>query len=205
LFIKATNKAMAVSMERRAGGIIPPVESFATAVKRAVVDMLVRREEEEKDCHPQPGIDLCKKPWVSSNKITWIIVGVVVGLLVVATTSVLLFFHFRRRRREKEEDMEDRSYRADYGLDDLPVAGKPRPDHEMRSQDRSPSGYGRRSRDPLQVGAEPKYPPPTQLNGHLNAFDDAASSRSGNGSSYPPSVNPAWPKRESSQLKPLEN
>lgn len=127
------------------------------------------------------------------------------GLLVVATSSVLLFFHFRRRRREKGEDMEDRFHRADYGLDELPVVGKPQPGHGMRSQDRSPSGYGRRSRDPLQVGSEPKYPPPGQINGHLSAFDDGASSRSGNGSSYPPSVNPAWPKRESSQLKAQEN
>ncbi|KAH6847676.1 hypothetical protein B0I37DRAFT_354389 [Chaetomium sp. MPI-CAGE-AT-0009] len=167
--------------------------------------MLARREGEEKDCHPQPDLDFCKKPWVSSNKVTWIIVGVVLGLFLVSTGSVVLFFHFRRRKREKGEDVEDRFHRADYGLDELPVAGKPRPDHDMRSQDRSPSGYGRRSRDPLQVGSEPKYPPPSQLNGHLSAFDDAASSKSGNGSSYPPSVNPAWPKREGSQLKPLEN
>ena len=99
----------------------------------------------------------------------------------MATSLVVLYFHFRRRKREKSEDVEDRHYRADYGLDELPVAGKPRPDQDMRSPDRSPSG--RRSRDPLQVGSEPKYPPPGQLNGHLSAFDDGASSRSGNGSS----------------------
>jgi hypothetical protein len=84
----------------------------------------------------------------------------------------------------------------------LPAAGRPRPDDDVKSHDGSPSGYGRRSRDPLQVGAEPKYPATGHLNGHLNPFDDGSSSRSGNGSPLAPTVNPAWPKRESSQLKP---
>lgn len=74
---QGNNDGMAGSTEPRAGNIAPAVDSFATTVKR-VVDMLIRREGEEKDCHPQPDIDLCKKPWVSSNKVTWIIVGVVV-------------------------------------------------------------------------------------------------------------------------------
>lgn len=74
----------------------------------------------------------------------------------------------------------------------------------IKSQDGSPNPYGRRSRDPLHAGTEPKYQPGGggQLNGHLNPFDDSSSFRSGNGSSYPPSVNPAWPKRESSQKPP---
>jgi hypothetical protein len=119
------------------------------------------------------------------------------GVLVIATLSVLLFLHFRRRKRDKREDMEDRFQRSDYGLDEISPSRKPRPDDDdMKPQDGSPHGYGRRSRDPLQVGTEPRYHP-GQSNGHLNPFDDASSFRSG--SSKPPSVNPAWPKRESSQ------
>ncbi len=117
------------------------------------------------------------------------------GVVLVATFAILIFLHLRRRKRDKREDMEDRYQRSDYGLDEMPAAGKPRPDV-------SPSGYGRRSRDPLQVGTEPKYPGGGQLNGHLNPFDDASSFKTGNGSSYPPSVDPQWPKRESSQQSP---
>jgi len=116
----------------------------------------------------------------SSTGATWIIVGVVLGVLLLATLSVLLFLHIRRQRRESREDVEDRFEAADYGLDELPGAGKksrPTSDDEMKSQDGSSSG--RRSRDPLQVGVEPKYPAQGHLNGHLNPFDDGSSSRSG--------------------------
>lgn len=121
------------------------------------------------------------------------------GVLVVATLCVLVYLHMRRRKRDKREDMEDRYQMSDYGLDEVPgrgAGGKPRPDA-------SPSGYGRRSRDPLQEGTEPKYPGGTRGNGHLDPFDDSSSSfRTGNGSSYPPSVDPRWPKRESSTQAP---
>ncbi|KAK4122052.1 hypothetical protein N657DRAFT_657534 [Parathielavia appendiculata] len=160
--------------------------SFAANIKRALVDM-VRREDE---CHPLPNVDLCEKPAISSTKVTWIIVGVCVGCLVLGTFSVLIFLHFRRKKRDKQEDMDDRFERSDYGLDEIPASRKPRPVDDMNSHDRSPQGYGRRSRDPLQVGTEPKYQP-GQLNDHLNPFDDASSFRSGKGSPKPPSANPA--------------
>jgi hypothetical protein len=57
---------MSGSTEPRAG---------AATVKRAVVNMLVRRED--KDCHPQPNVNLCNKPWAAGNEVTWIVVGVV--------------------------------------------------------------------------------------------------------------------------------
>ncbi|KAL2168051.1 hypothetical protein VTG60DRAFT_527 [Thermothelomyces hinnuleus] len=127
----------------RIGTTVTPAGTFSTSIRRAVIDMLVRREEE--DCHPEGGIDRCKKPWVSS-KVTWIVVGVLAGLIVLATVSVLLFFHFRGRRRERREDLEDRFHNADYGLDELPGGGKksrPRLDDEFSSQSESPAGYGR--------------------------------------------------------------
>ncbi|AEO59727.1 hypothetical protein MYCTH_2308215 [Thermothelomyces thermophilus ATCC 42464] len=156
----------------RIGTTVTPAGTFfSTSIRRAVVNMLVRREE---DCHPEGGIDRCKKPWVSS-KATWIVVGVLAGLIVLVTVSVLLFFHFRGRRRERHEDLEDRFHNADYGLDELPGGGKksrPRPDDGFSSsQSESPAGYGRRSRDPLQVGSEPKYPSPGHLNGRQNQFE----------------------------------
>jgi hypothetical protein len=128
-------------------------------------------------------------------------------VIVVAILTVVLILHFRRRKHDRREDLEDRFQSSDYGLDELPGARKPRvvdsPSPGIKSQDGSPNPYGRRSRDPLHAGTEPKYQPGGgQLNGHLNPFDDASSFRSGNGSSYPPSVNPAWPKRESSQKPP---
>ncbi|KAL2163265.1 hypothetical protein VTH06DRAFT_5321 [Thermothelomyces fergusii] len=153
----------------RIGTTVTPAGTFWSSAKRTVIDVLVRREE---DCHPEGGIDRCKKPWVSS-KVTWIVVGVLAGLIVLATVSVLLFFHFRGRRRERQEDLEDRFHDADYGLDELPGGGKkprPRLDDEVSSQRESSPGYGRRSREPLQVGSEPKYPPPGHLNGRQIPF-----------------------------------
>jgi hypothetical protein len=49
--------------------------SFATTVRQSFSHMLLPRED---DCHPQPGVDLCEKPSISSVQTTWIIVGVVV-------------------------------------------------------------------------------------------------------------------------------
>ncbi|KAL2260521.1 hypothetical protein VTK26DRAFT_5432 [Humicola hyalothermophila] len=184
---------MAASTEARHGTALPLAQSFATSIRRAVTDVLLRRED--KDCHPQPGVNLCEKPRISSTTITWIVVGTALGLLVVGSLSVLIFLHLRRKKRDKREDMEDRFAGLDYGLDDIPggTARKHRPDV-------SPNGYGRRSRDPLDAGAEPKYQNPGggRLNGHLNPFDDGVSERTANGSSYPPSVDQQWPKRETS-------
>lgn len=155
----------------------------AASIRRAVLGMLVSRAD---DCHPQPGVDLCEKPGISTTKVTWIIVGVALGLLVVGTILLLLFLHFRRKKQDKKEELEERFQNSDYGLDELPAGRRPRPDDEIKSNDGSPSGYGRRSRDPLQVGTEPKYQG-GQSNGHLNPFDDATSAGSGQ-----------WPKRDSS-------
>ncbi|KAL2118899.1 hypothetical protein VTJ04DRAFT_5858 [Mycothermus thermophilus] len=175
--------------------------SFATTVRQSLSHMLLPRED---DCHPQPGVDLCEKPSISSVQTTWIIVGVVVGLLLTGTGSVLLFLHFRKTKRDKREDLEDRFHRADYGLDELPPSGKPPADDDLTDAG-STGGYsssrpGRSpSRNPLQSGAEPKY---GNRNGggsstHLNPFDDASSMRSSNGSTH------AWPKREGHQPSPL--
>ncbi|KAK4155672.1 hypothetical protein C8A00DRAFT_41767 [Chaetomidium leptoderma] len=165
--------------------------TFAENIRRAVVGMLVPRADE--DCSPQKGVNFCEMPAVSSKKVTWIIVGVVVGLFVFATAGILLFLHFRRQKQDKREDLEDRYQMSDYGLDEVPAARKTRADDGLKSHDGSPNPQGRRSRDPLHAGTEPKFHP-GQLNGHLTPFDD--------GSSKAPSGNAAWPKRESSQQKP---
>jgi len=104
----------------------------------------------------------------------------------------LIYLHIRKTKRDNREDVEDRFQMSDYGLDELPASRKPRADDDGKSSDGSPAGYGRRSREPLQVGTEPKYQS-GQLNGHLNPFDDTSSLGS----------NPAWPKREGSQPSPL--
>lgn len=117
-------------------------------------------------------------------------------MLLVGVGSVLLYLHIRKTKRDKREDLEDRFQNSDYGLDEIPAGRKPRADDDDKSTggSPSPSGYGRRSRDPLQAGTEPKYNSRSgQLNGHLIPFDDGSS----NGS------NPAWPKREGSQPSPL--
>ncbi|KAK4099137.1 hypothetical protein N658DRAFT_517565 [Parathielavia hyrcaniae] len=189
---------MASITEPRGEGGGAPTGLFGANVRRALA-YLVRREEDK--CHPQPNVDLCEKPAISSTSVTWIIVGVCIGLLVVGLSAVLIFLHFRRKKRDKREDMDDRFESSDYGLDEMPASRKPRPDDSMKLHEGSPHGYGRRSRDPLQVGTEPKLQP-GQLDGHLNPFDDASSFASGQGTSKPPSANPAWPKRESSQQSP---
>jgi len=60
--------------ERWSGVAATSGGSFAHNFKRAVVGMLQRRED---DCHPQPNVNLCEKPGISSTTVTWIIVGVV--------------------------------------------------------------------------------------------------------------------------------
>ncbi|KAK4143458.1 uncharacterized protein C8A04DRAFT_37461 [Dichotomopilus funicola] len=161
--------------------------------------MAVFPKPRDKDCHPQPDVDLCARPWISSQQITWIIVGVVLGLVLVVTGSLLLYFHLRRKRREKSEDMEDRFQMADYGLDEVPAVGAGRKEGTTSSSNGSPVGFGRRSREPLQTGSEPKYPPPGHLHdSHLAPFDEL-SSQSGDKGSYPPSHNPTRSQRESSQ------
>ncbi|AEO68288.1 uncharacterized protein THITE_2145469 [Thermothielavioides terrestris NRRL 8126] len=186
-------------MEARTEAMPASVHSFATNVRRAVGTLLGR---DHKDCSPEPGINLCEKPVISSTSVTWIIVGAALGAVVLGTLAVLVFLHFRRRKRDKREDMEDRFQMSDYGLDDVPSSGKPRRDDEAKWSNDGSSGFGRRSREPLQAGTEPKYHG-GQSDGHLNPFDDAASVRSGSGSSYPPSVYAQGSKREGGRPSPL--
>ncbi|KAK4225441.1 hypothetical protein QBC38DRAFT_264639 [Podospora fimiseda] len=156
------------------------MHQVATKFKRAVAEMLSKRED-DKECSPQPGINLCEKPGISSSAITWIIVGVVIGVLVVVTLCILLFLHLRRKKRDKQEDMSDRFQMSDYGLDEVPTSKKGRQNNNPRpSPTPSPGGSPRRSRDPLQAATEPKYPA-----AHLdpNPFDE----------------NGNFPKREISQ------
>lgn len=160
--------------------------------KRAVAAFLVGREDDK--CSPQPGINLCEKPSVSTVNVTWIVVGTVLGVLAASTLGIILFFHFRRQKRDKQEDQDDRFQMSDYGLDEVPgkkSSGSARRNNDPRpSPDGSPSGYGRRSRDPLDAPREPKYTA-SQLNGHLspNPFDDAVAAGS---------QSQQWPKRDSS-------
>ncbi|KAK4160304.1 hypothetical protein QBC43DRAFT_115148 [Cladorrhinum sp. PSN259] len=153
------------------------IHQLATNFKRAVAPMLSKRED--KDCSPQPGINLCEKPSISSSTVTWIVVGCVIGALVLVTLCTLLVLHLRRRKRDKQEDMTDRFQMSDYGLDEVPTSKKARRNNNTGpSPSPSPGGSPRRSKDPLQAAMEPKYPA-----AHLNPnpFDE-----SGN-----------WPKRES--------
>ncbi|KAK3997978.1 hypothetical protein QBC44DRAFT_364176 [Cladorrhinum sp. PSN332] len=154
------------------------MHQVVTNFKRAVAEMLLKRED--KDCSPQPGINLCEKPGISSSTITWIIVGTVIGALVIVTLSILLFLHLRRKKRDKQEDMSDRFQMSDYGLDEVPSKKGRQNNNPRPSPSPSPGGSPRRSRDPLQAAMEPKYPA-----AHLNPnpFDE-----SGN-----------WPKKETSQ------
>lgn len=102
------------------------------------------------------------------------------GVLIFTTLAVLFMLHRRKMMRDKREDMDDRFQMSDYGLDDGRPSRKPRADDDMKSsQDGSPSGYGRRSRDPLHAGTEPRDNG-GQSSTHLNPFDDGAPARTGN-------------------------
>ncbi|KAL2135300.1 hypothetical protein VTI74DRAFT_9068 [Chaetomium olivicolor] len=179
-------------MEAREAAVGPSTQFVPSSIKRAIAAMLTRRDNE---CSPQPGVDLCEKPSISSTKATWIIVGAVLGALLVGTLAVLTFFHFRRQKRDKREDMEDRFQMSDYGLEETPGA-RPRRDEDVKW---AGAAGGRRSRDPLHADVEPKYHTGTggQGNGHLNPFDDATSV---SGSSVAGSAvgGGQWPRKESS-------
>ncbi|KAK4675310.1 hypothetical protein QC764_503210 [Podospora pseudoanserina] len=162
----------------------------AAKLKRAVAAMLLPREDDE--CSPQPNINLCEKPGISTAKITWIVVGSVFGALIICTLSVLAFLHRRKKKRDASEDKSDRFQAADYGLDDVPSTKRSRA-HDIDSKfspEGSPSGFGRRSRDPLDAPKEAKLSA-AQLNDHLDPFDDLDG------------TNNQWPKRDSSRGSPL--
>ncbi|KAL2266709.1 hypothetical protein VTJ83DRAFT_6061 [Remersonia thermophila] len=186
---------MAILPESAEAGLAVHGPLFATTIRQHVARMLLRREDE---CHPQPGIDLCEKPSVSSVQTTWIVVGTVVGLLLVVTGTVLIFLHIRKTKRDNREDLEDRFRRADYGLDELPASGKPPADDDLTDSG-STMGYGSRprSRDPLHGGAEPKHPNGGGRGRQRGPFDDASSVGSNNGSTH------AWPRKEGHQPSPL--
>jgi hypothetical protein len=69
-----TTAEMAGIAEFQGEVAVAPTRSFAANIIR-VLGALVRRED---DCHPQPNVNLCEKPAISSTKVTWIIVGVCV-------------------------------------------------------------------------------------------------------------------------------
>ncbi|KAK3348977.1 hypothetical protein B0T25DRAFT_569637 [Lasiosphaeria hispida] len=154
----------------------------------STLNVLVGREVDK--CRPQPDVDLCEKPGISSAAMTGIIIGVVVGVVITTTLSVLLYFHMRKNKREKQEEQADHFQMSDYGLDEIPGAApkKQRPGH----------------RPQLSIDDLPKAGPPAGGQpGHLNPFvsaDDAASVRSFDGLNPPTN---SWPKRfdsaESSQ------
>ncbi|KAI5463628.1 hypothetical protein BGZ63DRAFT_442280 [Mariannaea sp. PMI_226] len=66
-------------------------------------------------CHPQPDVDLCEKPALSSSTlfIAMIIMSVI---LVIGFLSFLLFLHRRRKRLDKMEDLKDPQELDDYGF-----------------------------------------------------------------------------------------
>ncbi|KAK4177394.1 hypothetical protein QBC36DRAFT_131764 [Triangularia setosa] len=175
-------------------GIAPTASTqhwSAGNLKRAVAAaMLLRREDE---CSPQPGINLCEKPGISTAQITWIVVGSVFGALIICTLSVLAFLHRRKKKRDAREDKSDRFQMSDYGLDDVATTKRSRAnDSDSKfSPESSPSGFGRRSRDPLDAPKEVKLSA-AQLDGHLNPFDDIGALG-----------NNQWPKRDSSRGSPL--
>ncbi|KAI0514624.1 hypothetical protein F5B22DRAFT_225308 [Xylaria bambusicola] len=78
---------------------------------------LVIRDDKEKDCHPQPNIDLCEKP-ATSDKTTPITIGVIAGIIVVGLAVVITFLHFRRKRRDEKEWPKNNQELEDYGFID---------------------------------------------------------------------------------------
>ncbi|KAK5630260.1 hypothetical protein RRF57_005976 [Xylaria bambusicola] len=90
---------------------------------------LVIRDDKEKDCHPQPNIDLCEKP-ATSDKTTPITIGVIAGILVVGLAAVITFFHFRRKRRDEKEWPKNNQELEDYGfIDPSPNVRPPQSAH----------------------------------------------------------------------------
>ncbi|KAK0648591.1 hypothetical protein B0T16DRAFT_456058 [Cercophora newfieldiana] len=122
---------------------------------------------------------LCEKPAISTQSVTWIIVGVVIGLLVTVTLSVMLFFHLKKRKRDRQEDVNDPFALDDYGVAERGGAGRAKP-----------QGRPRLSFDDL--------PQPGAPNGGRNPFSDTSTpNRSAEGLNGPNSKQ-SWPKRTDS-------
>lgn len=94
----------------------------------------------------------------------------------------MLFFHLKKGRREKREDLEDQFQMSDYGLDEGPMAARPRTAKPPTSQ--------RLSFDDL--------PQPGMASRTANPFDDALSERSGDDRNP---AHPTWPKRVDSSTE----
>lgn len=140
---------------------------------RNIYSRIVSREE--KECHPAPGVDVCKKPAIANQSTTWIIVGVIAGVLVFSTIGVLLFLHRRKTKRDKREDIEDQFQMSDYGLDDVPgavVRPPPKGAEQRLSMDDLPRPGGVRT-------------------GHMNPFVSPVDDDSMKGG-------PKWPTRQDS-------
>jgi len=117
---------------------------------------VLSRAEAGKECVPTPeNPGLCEKPAISTQSVTWIIVGVIIGLLVTVTLSVMLYFHLKKRKRDSLEDRADQYDAEDYGLGAV-------------SSRRKPQGQARLSFDDL-----PRLGPPAATGGR-NPFSDAS-------------------------------
>ncbi|KAI3318070.1 hypothetical protein HD806DRAFT_540541 [Xylariaceae sp. AK1471] len=98
--------------------------------------LLAARDEDadkEKNCHPQPDVDLCEKPG-SSDKTTPIAIGVIVGIIVVGTLAVLTYLHLRRKRSDEKEWPKNNQELDDYGIE-VPSAGVRQPQNVYHQQD----------------------------------------------------------------------
>lgn len=122
------------------------------------------------------GVNRCKKPAIASQGTTWIIVGVIVGIILVGALSVLLFLHIKTKRRNEREDLEDRFQMADYGLEPptgsaqiAPIGGNGKP---KLSLDDSLGTNGRPSEAMSQKRAS------NLPRGYVNPSDSPASSQS---------------------------
>ncbi|KAM7186825.1 hypothetical protein V8F33_011583 [Rhypophila sp. PSN 637] len=145
-------------------------------------------------CPVIDGVERCTKPTIASQGTTWIIVGVIVGIIVVGAFSVLIFLHIKNKRRNEREDLEDRFQMADYGLEpptgSSKVAQIPGSGPRKLSLDDSLGTNGRPSEAMSQTKRASGLP-----RGYVNPFvspaDDSASIKSID-------LNPKWPSRSDS-------
>ncbi|KAK3312809.1 hypothetical protein B0H66DRAFT_607867 [Apodospora peruviana] len=169
----------------------------AHALRKFVQRGIIAAREDDKECRPGNGANLCEKPAVSSQSSTWIIVGVVIAAVVLGTLAVVLYFHFKNKKKSEREDLEDRFAMADYGLDEAAAANR----SSKRKSRQLPQGAGSGQQQQPKLSLDDLRPPPGVANvpgkpkGYVNPFvseaDDAVSIKSID-------LHPQWPRKDES-------
>ncbi|KAK3952338.1 hypothetical protein QBC32DRAFT_144766 [Pseudoneurospora amorphoporcata] len=110
---------------------------------RASLASATQKRSNDPNCMPQPGVNLCEKPAEATSKVTWAVVGSVLGFVAATTIIVAYILHLRRKKVHQMEDQNDPFQMSDYGFDEAAAAEAARSKANLfrRSQQSSTTSF----------------------------------------------------------------